>query len=102
MSSELDLRETSQGVSFGVEVKVRASRTRVLGVKSERLSVALAAPPVDGAANEALCVELADYFAVPKSRVQIVAGDKSRKKRVEIAGLNAAAIRSRLAGSHRS
>lgn len=98
MSAELDLRETPRGVSFAVEVKVRASRTRVLGVKSDRLSVALAAAPVDGAANEALCAELADYFAVPKSRVQIVAGDRSRKKRVEIAGLDAATIKARLAG----
>jgi uncharacterized protein (TIGR00251 family) len=97
--SELELRETARGVVFGVEVKVRASRSRVLGVKAERLSVALAAPPVDGAANAALCEELAGYFGVPKSRVRVVAGDKRKKKRVEIQGLDAVAVRGRLARS---
>ncbi len=97
MSTTLELRETARGVAFGVEVKVRASRTRVLGVKADCLSVALAAPPVDGAANEALRAELADYFDVPKSQIRLIAGEKSRKKKIEIEGLTPAAILAKLA-----
>lgn len=96
MSASLELRETARGVAFGVEVKVRASRTRVLGIKGDRLSVALAAPPVDGAANEALRAALADYFSVPKSRIHLTSGEKSRKKQIEIEGLPPAALRARL------
>jgi uncharacterized protein (TIGR00251 family) len=93
----LELRETARGVAFGVEVKVRASRTRVLGVKADRLSVALAAPPVDGAANEALCAALADYFDIPKSQVRLISGQKSRKKQIEIKGLTPAKLKTKLA-----
>jgi uncharacterized protein (TIGR00251 family) len=59
----------------------------VLGIKAERLSVSLAAPPVDGAANEALCRALAEFFDVPRGRVQLVGGERSRRKVVQIAGL---------------
>ena len=93
------LRETAGGVSLAVEVKPRASRTRVLGVKSGRLVVAVAAPPVDGAANEAVRLALADFFDVPRGRIRIVAGEKSRKKVIEIEGLRVGAALQRLTGS---
>lgn len=80
-------RSSSGGVSLDVEVKVRASRTAVLGIRNGRLSVALAAPPVDGAANEALRRALADFFDVPRQAVQLAAGERSRRKRVELSGL---------------
>jgi uncharacterized protein len=89
-------RATARGVSVEVEVKVRASRTRVLGIKAGRLSVALAAPPVDGAANEALRRALAEHFDVPRADVQIIAGEKSRRKVVELTGAHLDAILARL------
>ena len=90
------LRETPDGVRIDIEVKVRASRTRVLGVKAERLCVALAAPPVDGAANEALQRALADHFGLPRRQVRLVMGEKSRRKVVELLGVNAADVLTRL------
>lgn len=92
----LSLRASKQGVRLEVEVKVRASRTAVLGVKGERLSVALAAPPVDNAANDALRRLLADTLDLPRQNVQIVGGDKSRRKLVELAGLGIEQVRARL------
>jgi uncharacterized protein (TIGR00251 family) len=83
----LSLRASKQGVRLEVEVKVRASRTAVLGIKGERLCVALAAPPVDNAANEALRRLLADTLDLPRQNVQIVGGEKSRRKLVELSGL---------------
>ena len=92
----LSLRASKQGVRLEVEVKVRASRTAVLGIKANRLSVALAAPPVDGAANEALRRLLADHFDLPRQDVEIVGGEKSRRKLVELSGLGIAQILERL------
>lgn len=90
---------TSAGVRIGVEVKVRASQSRVLGIKGDSLSVALAAPPVDGAANRTLIALFAEYFAVPRRHVCIVAGEKSRRKVVELEGITPAAVETRLAAA---
>jgi uncharacterized protein (TIGR00251 family) len=49
----------------------------------------LTAPPVDGAANEALIALLAEYLGLPKRAIQIVRGATSRQKTVEIAGMTA-------------
>lgn len=89
-------RPAPSGVSLDVEVKVRASRTAVLGTREGRLSVALAAPPVDGAANEALRRALADFFDIPRQAVQLAAGEKSRRKRVELRGLTLQQVLTRL------
>jgi uncharacterized protein (TIGR00251 family) len=75
---------------FSVHVKPRASKTKVLGEKNGALEVAVAAPPVDGAANEELVRGLALHFAVAKSAVRLVKGDSSRTKLIEIVGLSEA------------
>lgn len=51
-----------------------------------RLKLRLAAPPVDGKANEALVAFLAEYYGVPKRNVRILAGASSRRKRILIEG----------------
>ncbi len=60
------------------------------------LLVRVAAPPVDGKANEALVGLLAGALGVPKRDVTIVAGAASRDKAVEVAGLDADELRRRL------
>ena len=52
------------------------------------LKVRLAAPPVDGAANDALVALLADELAVARRAVRIVAGASSRSKTVEVDGID--------------
>jgi len=89
-------RASKNGVRIEVEVKVRASRSAVLGVREQRLAVALAAPPVDGAANEALRRALAEFFELPRQSVQIVSGEKSRRKLVELHGVDLAPVLARL------
>jgi len=61
-----------------------------------QLKARLTAPPVDGAANEALVTLLADRLHIPKRAIQIVRGATSRLKTVEIDGLTADELRSRL------
>ena len=52
----------------------------------------VAAPPVDGKANAALCKLLAGAAGVPPSRVSVVRGQTSRDKTVRFAGIDAAAL----------
>jgi len=75
-----------------VFVKPRSSKTRVTAAVNGAFEVALAAPPVDGAANDELIRALAEYFDIPKRRVTIVSGRSSRRKSVKLAGLSAADV----------
>jgi uncharacterized protein len=94
--SSLSLRATPDGVRLEIEVKVRASRSAILGAKNERLSIALAAPPVDNAANEALRRLLADELSIPLRDVRLVSGERSRRKLVELRGLTPERVLERL------
>lgn len=62
-----------------------------------QLKARLTAPPVDGAANEALVALLADRLHIPKRSIHIIRGATSRLKTVEIDNLTADELRSRLA-----
>lgn len=76
-----------------VHVQPRASRSEVVGTHGAALKVRLLAPPVDGAANEALVALLAEELGVPRRDVRIVHGATSRTKVVEIEGTTADAVR---------
>jgi uncharacterized protein (TIGR00251 family) len=76
-----------------VHVQPRASRSEVVGTHGAALKVRLLAPPVDGAANDALVALLAERLGVPRRAVRIVAGMTSRAKTVEIDGTTEAAVR---------
>jgi uncharacterized protein (TIGR00251 family) len=91
--SELRVREQDGAVVFEVRVAPRASRSRVIGVQDGALKVALTAPPVDGAANQALRKLLAKTLGVSKSDVEIVRGDRARHKVLRVKGIHAADVR---------
>jgi uncharacterized protein (TIGR00251 family) len=76
----------SADLRLKVRVKPRASKSRVLGMKGDELEVAIAAPPVDGAANLELVRTLAEHYGVAKSEVEIVSGHAGRHKLVRIVG----------------
>ncbi len=80
-------------VRVGVHVQPRASRSEIVGLHGAALKVRLQAPPVDGAANEALVKLLADRLGVPRRSVHVVAGATSRAKTVEIEGTTENAVR---------
>ena len=83
--------------TIAVRVVPRAGRTAVTGKRGEAWLVRLAAPPVDGAANEALVALIAEICGRPRRDVTIVAGEKSRDKRVRVAGVPASDVHERLA-----
>lgn len=74
-------------MSFAVRVVPRAGRTGVAGIRGDALLVRLAAPPVDGAANNALMAFLADQFGCPRRDLTLLSGHTSRTKRIAIAGM---------------
>ena len=69
-----------------LHVQPGAKRSEFAGKHGERIKLRLAAPAVDGKANEALVEFLAGHFGVPKRSVRIVSGLKSRQKRVSVEG----------------
>ena len=84
------------GVLLELLVQPRASRTRAVGEHDGRLKVQLAAPPVDGEANAALCAWLADVLDVRRSDIALVRGEASRRKSVRVSGRSAVEVRARL------
>lgn len=90
VASEPTRRSWARPVDGGVELLVlvqpRASRTRALGEHDGRLKVALAAPPVDGEANEALVRFVAEALGVRRAAVELVEGATSRRKRLLVRG----------------
>lgn len=76
-----------------VHVIPRARKSELSGERDGALLVRLAAPPVEGAANAALIEFLASALDVPRRSVRIVAGERSRRKRVAIAGMTPEQVR---------
>ncbi len=81
------LKAVEGGSELMVLVQPRASRTKVVGEHDGRLKIALAAPPVDGAANAALIAFLSDELGVRKSDVTLLDGDTGRRKRLAVRGV---------------
>ncbi len=77
---------------FKVQVVPRASRSEIVGGHNGALKVRIAAPPVDGAANEELVRLLAKVFKVTRSAVEITRGQTARLKTVSIRGSSLAAF----------
>lgn len=79
-----------------IRVIPRSSKSAITGRRGDAIVVRLAAPPVDGAANEALTEYLARVFDRPTRDVRILSGAKSRDKRVQIDGISESAGAARL------
>ena len=92
----LSLRTHGEDVSFEVRVIPRSSRSEIRGVTGSALKVNLCAPPVDGAANAALCELLAEVLGVPRRAVEISHGLHAKRKTVRVSGLSLETLRARL------
>lgn len=73
-------------IIFKVQVVPRSSRSEVVGEHNGSLRVRIAAPPVEGAANEELIRILAKTFNVSRSAVKILSGHNSKVKQIGIEG----------------
>jgi uncharacterized protein (TIGR00251 family) len=81
------LRASGNGVLLTLHIQPGAKKTEVVGLHGDALKLRLAAPPVDGKANETLIAFLADRLDVSKSQLSLVSGQTSRSKRVAISDM---------------
>lgn len=89
-------RQESAGVVLQLWVQPRASKNELVEVRDGALKVRLTSPPVEGAAND-LCREyIAKLLGVPRGDVQLVAGERSRHKRLLISGCAIDEVRKRI------
>jgi uncharacterized protein (TIGR00251 family) len=75
-------------VTLSVRIQPRASKNGIVLMEDGGLKIRLTAPPVDGAANEALVRFLADTFGITKAQVEIISGHTSKNKIVRIEGIS--------------
>jgi len=83
-------------VRFEVHAKPRAKKSKVIGERGDAVEIALAAPPVDGAANEELVRFVAKVLEVRQRDIEVVRGETSREKLLAVVGLTVEEIESRL------
>ena len=79
-----------------VVLQPRASRNEVAGLQGGRLKIKVTSPPVEGMANRKLCEFLADLMGIGKQRVQVIAGQAARIKRVKISDVSLDEVRKKL------
>lgn len=73
-----------------------APRNEVVGWLGDAVKVKVHAPPVEGRANEVLCVFLAESLNLPQRAVTVLRGDTSRQKTIRISGLSLVDVTQRL------
>jgi uncharacterized protein (TIGR00251 family) len=79
-------RREGDAILLTLHVQPGAKCSEIAGLHGDALKIRLAAPPVEGRANEALLGFLAECFRVPQRNVELKQGAQSRRKRVEVRG----------------
>ena len=90
------ISEKDGAVRISVHVQPRASRTEVVGEHGNSIKLRVAAPPVDGEANHEVVRFFAKLLQLPIAAVNVVSGQSSRRKIIEIAGVSAEAVQRKL------
>ncbi len=90
VAAPLPWHVTPDGLELAVRLTPRGGAARIDGVTQQdgqpRLEVRVPAPPVEGAANEALTAFIAKSLGLPRSAVTLTAGARSRLKRLHLRG----------------
>lgn len=94
--ANLAIQEVDQGVVFRAKIIPGSSRTAISGLFNEMLKIKVAAAPQKGKANQCLLEFLAKTLGVKKSAISIVAGQTSAVKQVQVLGIFADALLSKL------
>jgi len=99
--NSLIVQDTKDGVVLTVHIQPKASITECVGIHGDAIKIRVAAPPVDGAANDELIQFLARRLSIPTASVRIHSGASGRHKRVLIKGATAQLVMARLNLGHR-
>ena len=89
MRRVIELKEKDGAVTIKVKVQPRAPRTEIAGEHAGAIKLRVAAPPVDGKANEECRRFLAKLFEVSATSVEIISGDSSRDKVIRVRSISA-------------
>ena len=96
-SRDFHLHDGKKGAALGIRVTTRARRNEIVEVLSDgTVKIRLTAPPVEGKANKELIEFLAQVLDVPKSRLEIVAGETGRDKLVSVLDMDAETLHERV------
>ncbi len=79
-------RRNGEVITLTLHIQPGAKRSEIAGLHGEALKIRLAAPPVEGRANEALMKFIAELFDVPVRQVELKQGSQSRHKVVAVSG----------------
>jgi uncharacterized protein len=79
-------RRNGEVITLTLHIQPGAKRSEIVGLHGEALKIKLAAPPIEGRANDALLKFIADLFAVPLRNVELKQGGQSRHKVVAVSG----------------
>ena len=79
-------RRSGDVLTLTLHIQPGAKRTEVAGLHGEALKIRLAAPPIEGRANEALLKFIAESFDVPLRQVELKQGGQSRHKVLAVTG----------------
>lgn len=99
--NSLIVQDTKDGVILTVHIQPKASTTECVGIHGDAIKIRVAAPPVDGAANDELIQFIARRLSIPTASVRIHSGASGRHKRVLVKGATAQLVMARLNLGHR-
>jgi uncharacterized protein len=93
LSAELiELNEKNGAVTFRLRAQPRASKTEITGEHGGAVKLRIAAPPVDGKANDEVVRFFSKLFEVPIRSIEMVSGDSSRDKLIRIHNISMARV----------
>ena len=91
--SNFEFSDARQGAAITVKVTVRSRKTEVAGLMADgTIKIRVAAPPTGGAANRALVEFLAQNLGLPKSHIDIIAGETTERKLISLLGISPEAV----------
>jgi len=90
------IRETGTGVDVPLHVQPRARRDELAGFHNGALKLRITAPPVNDAANRSVIAFFSSLLDIPKSRLEITSGLRSREKILHVHGISRAEFLARL------
>ncbi len=87
-------KQQEAGILLHCIILPKSSKTQIVGLYGvpQRLKIKVAAPPVDGKANEALIAYLAKCLGIPKKQIRIISGDSGKYKDVLVFGIKESAL----------
>lgn len=86
-------------ITLTLHIQPGAKKTEFAGLHGDALKIRLAAPPVDGKANEALLRFIADALKLPRAAISLKSGQTSRRKVLEVSGSRMTAIEALLSNT---